>query len=218
VYGLLIDYDYAINPSDSRLSRPERTGTLPFMSILTLEAHPGQQTELDDFESLFYVLCFQATFGINKKDSAVLKLAHETMDLSLLKIKDWQGWQEGKTMAGIASDKRGHMSGIGMFVSSIAKYFPVTNSSKSGLPNYRDLKVLSRELYDALFANPDVDECCRGTSGIVTEAPHSQVGSPAKEDGGLQDLFNDLTLVTVDPMVERTKDPAKKTLVSSFIE
>ncbi|KAJ2811739.1 hypothetical protein FBU31_007720 [Coemansia sp. 'formosensis'] len=75
VYGMLIDLDYAINPSHGRLSRPERTGTLPFMSILNLEAHPDQQTELDDFESLLYVLCFQATFGINNDDAKTLKQA-----------------------------------------------------------------------------------------------------------------------------------------------
>ncbi|KAJ2475956.1 hypothetical protein IWW47_006409, partial [Coemansia sp. RSA 2052] len=49
VYGQLIDLDYAINPSDERHSRPERTGTLPFMSILNLEGHPDQRTELDDW-------------------------------------------------------------------------------------------------------------------------------------------------------------------------
>ncbi|KAJ2417273.1 hypothetical protein GGI10_000333 [Coemansia sp. RSA 2530] len=218
VYGLLIDFDYAINPSDSRLSRPERTGTLPFMSILTLEAHPGQQTELDDFESLFYVLCFQATFGINKKDSAVLKLAHETMDLSLLKIKDWQGWQEGKTMAGIASDKRSHMSSIEAFESNIANHFPIPDLDDSSLPNYFDLQLLASELYGVLFENPDVDKRCRGAYKTSKRVPHTQVSDPTKEIKSLKARLSSMTLVTADPMVERTKDPAKKTLVSSFIE
>ncbi|KAJ2798470.1 hypothetical protein H4S07_005684, partial [Coemansia furcata] len=182
VYGMLIDFDYAINPSHGRLSRPERTGTLPFMSILNLEAHPDQQTELDDFESLLYVLCLQATFGINDNDAKTLRQVRKTMDLALLKIRKWQGWQEGETMASIASDKRGHMDSLRMFEADITSNFPVPDQDdfdNSDFPNYYDLQLLASDLYKALFANPHVDP--------------------------------------FDPLVERAKDPAKKTIIDSFI-
>ncbi|KAJ2863838.1 hypothetical protein GGH94_003337 [Coemansia aciculifera] len=221
VYGLLIDFDYAINPSDRRLSRPERTGTLPFMSILNLEAHPEQQTELADMESLLYVLCFQATFGINEADAKVLRLTHETLDPSLLKIKKWQGWQEGKTMASIASDKRGHLDSLRMFEADITGYFPVPDFDDledSDLPNYYDLQLFACELYGALFANPCVDKRCHGAKQTSTRVPRRQIGNPVEEDNSLNARLRNLTLVKVDPLVERAKDPAKKTIVDSFIK
>ncbi|KAJ2811398.1 hypothetical protein H4S07_002092 [Coemansia furcata] len=217
VYGMLIDLDYAINPSHRRLSRPERTGTLPFMSILNLEAHPDQQTELDDFESLLYVLCFQATFGINNDDAKTLKQARKAMDLSLLKIRKWQGWQEGKTMASIANNKRGHMVNIDTFEVNIAIHFPVPDSDDSGLPDYYDLQLLACDLYHALFANPHVDPCCRGAHKTSPNTQRAPIDSFVGRDSRLRAQFRNLSLVKVDPLVERAKDSAKNTIIDSFI-
>ncbi|KAJ2626132.1 hypothetical protein GGI26_000216 [Coemansia sp. RSA 1358] len=56
IQGMLIDFDCAIVESDKSASiRPERTGTLPFMSIANLERMDIQRTVLDDWESLLYL-------------------------------------------------------------------------------------------------------------------------------------------------------------------
>ncbi|KAI8318785.1 hypothetical protein GQ54DRAFT_299889 [Martensiomyces pterosporus] len=68
VHGALIDFDCAISVGVDRKARPERTGTLPFMSVLNLEANWFEHTELDDWESLLYLVCWLATLGINKED------------------------------------------------------------------------------------------------------------------------------------------------------
>ncbi|KAJ1957531.1 hypothetical protein GGI12_005004, partial [Dipsacomyces acuminosporus] len=64
---MLIDFDNAIDTSVSeRAIRPNRTGTLPFMSIGNLQNLDCERTELDDWESLLYIICWLGTFGINK--------------------------------------------------------------------------------------------------------------------------------------------------------
>ncbi|KAI8318907.1 hypothetical protein GQ54DRAFT_248898, partial [Martensiomyces pterosporus] len=65
VHGALIDFDCAISVG---MARPERTGTLQFMSVLTLEVNWLECTEIDDWESLLYLVCWLGTFGINKED------------------------------------------------------------------------------------------------------------------------------------------------------
>ncbi|KAI8317947.1 hypothetical protein GQ54DRAFT_267563, partial [Martensiomyces pterosporus] len=57
VHGVLVDFDCAISVGVARMARPERTGTLQFMSVLTLEVNWLECTELDDWESLLYVVC-----------------------------------------------------------------------------------------------------------------------------------------------------------------
>ncbi|KAJ2595421.1 hypothetical protein GGF39_003828, partial [Coemansia sp. RSA 1721] len=80
VRGMLIDYDCAIrtNTNDKTVSRPEMTGTLPFMSTNNLDIAlnndanyiPTPRSGLDDWESLIYVLSWLGTFGINITDEA----------------------------------------------------------------------------------------------------------------------------------------------------
>ncbi|KAJ2547233.1 hypothetical protein EV175_005302, partial [Coemansia sp. RSA 1933] len=68
VRGLLIDYDHAVRTDQRYRSYSRRSGSLPFMSIHNLEAHESERTALDDWESLLYVICWLATFGINQAD------------------------------------------------------------------------------------------------------------------------------------------------------
>ncbi|KAJ1834488.1 hypothetical protein LPJ63_001901 [Coemansia sp. RSA 2711] len=66
VHGMLIDYDYAIDVSAPRqLARPEQIGTVPFISIGNLERLPIPRTQLDDWESVIYLICWLGVFGIN---------------------------------------------------------------------------------------------------------------------------------------------------------
>ncbi|KAI8318629.1 hypothetical protein GQ54DRAFT_300135, partial [Martensiomyces pterosporus] len=49
VHGVLVNFDCAISVGVDRKARPERNGTLPFMSVLNLEANWRERTELDDW-------------------------------------------------------------------------------------------------------------------------------------------------------------------------
>ncbi|KAI8319700.1 hypothetical protein GQ54DRAFT_299161, partial [Martensiomyces pterosporus] len=90
VHGALIDFDCAISVGVDRKARPERTGTLPFMSVLNLEANWLERTELDDWESLLYLVCWLATFGINKEDrKSVRSEGKDPEDLCIY------GWRHG---------------------------------------------------------------------------------------------------------------------------
>ncbi|KAJ2355189.1 hypothetical protein GGF43_002834, partial [Coemansia sp. RSA 2618] len=67
--GLLIDFDFAIEVGATKQSaRPAQSGTKPYMSIANLLNLDTPRTELDDWESLLYVVCWLATVGINSKD------------------------------------------------------------------------------------------------------------------------------------------------------
>ncbi|KAJ1973711.1 hypothetical protein H4R34_004983 [Dimargaris verticillata] len=69
--GMLIDYDNAIYlDAISTSERPERTGTLPFMSIGNLEGNDTPRTALDDWESLLYVICWLGTYGLGENERA----------------------------------------------------------------------------------------------------------------------------------------------------
>ncbi|KAJ1964557.1 hypothetical protein H4R35_007137, partial [Dimargaris xerosporica] len=66
--GMLIDFDNAIHDeAQSTPGRPERTGTLPFMSIGNLENNDTDRTALDDWESLLYVACWLGTYGLDEE-------------------------------------------------------------------------------------------------------------------------------------------------------
>ncbi|KAJ2573659.1 hypothetical protein GGH95_004030, partial [Coemansia sp. RSA 1836] len=217
VYGQLIDLDYAINPSDERHSRPERTGTLPFMSILNLEGHPDQRTELDDWESLIYVLCWVATFGINADDAEKLNRLHTAPGSPELVIRKWQ---DGRSMGDIATDKRERVDTVGMFHKRISMYFSgpelpkLMNYSEEiygELPDYKMLQVLALKLYVALFQNSGFGPACHG-AGISSS---------------LESILEGIELTTqasgkktpsADPFVERAKDPVKRTIVASLLK
>ncbi|KAJ2737896.1 hypothetical protein GGI20_006363, partial [Coemansia sp. BCRC 34301] len=120
VYGQLIDLDYAINVGDERILRPERSGTLPFISLLNLEADPSQRTEHDDWESLLYILCWMATFGINEADAKRLATLHRAWNGPELAIK---GWRDGISMGDIVHNKRWYLDTMDVFTDSITDYF-----------------------------------------------------------------------------------------------
>ncbi|KAJ2768573.1 hypothetical protein GGI18_005565 [Coemansia linderi] len=69
VRGLLIDFDCAIDISEgTEDGRGEMTGTLLFMSLNNLTYSNVKRTNLDDGESLLYLLCWYATIGLGTKE------------------------------------------------------------------------------------------------------------------------------------------------------
>ncbi|KAJ2085078.1 hypothetical protein IW138_006495 [Coemansia sp. RSA 986] len=88
--GMLIDFDCALRIDDTtdHEARSEMTGTFPFMSVNNLEASKVIRTELDDWESIIYVLCWLGTFGVNTDDEEEHKRPDN--DFDSLNIEKWR--------------------------------------------------------------------------------------------------------------------------------
>ncbi|KAJ2657322.1 hypothetical protein IWW48_004566 [Coemansia sp. RSA 1200] len=111
IHGLLIDFDCAIDRSAERQHvHPERTGTLPFMSIGNLENSSVQRTMLDDWESLLYLVCWFGTFGVNGNCNDINCKHHINM---------WCVGDEDE----IAALKRSDLTNIGNFEDNITGDF-----------------------------------------------------------------------------------------------
>ncbi|KAJ2477280.1 hypothetical protein EV174_004670 [Coemansia sp. RSA 2320] len=164
VNGIPIDFDYAIDPDTECIVRLERTGTLPFMSVLSLERHAGQRTELDDWESLLYVLCWQATFGINNGDRKTLENTRKLAGGPTLKILDWRN---ERTMKGIAASKRNHLCLAGAFNINITSRI-WNRDQDTARADYLDLQMLAEDLYEAMFQNEGVNRILLGMASMAT--------------------------------------------------
>ncbi|KAI9500109.1 hypothetical protein BX070DRAFT_230809 [Coemansia spiralis] len=142
IRGLLIDYDCAIDLEKPRQTmRPERTGTLPFMSVGNLEQLPIPRTPLDDWESLLYLVCWLGTFGINDKYNDAITKTSRTTDFLI------NYWRVGNEMM-IAEVKRGHMDSEHVFAKHI-----LSNLDKDQDP-LELLRDLAMNLHGYLFFNP----------------------------------------------------------------
>ncbi|KAJ2685059.1 hypothetical protein GGH99_003865 [Coemansia sp. RSA 1285] len=153
VHGMVIDFDCAlrIDESTEREVRPEMTGTFPFMSINNLDVcSKARRTELDDWESMIYVLCWLGTFGVNKGDMEKQKSVIDGLDSpDILKWRDNNSWEVAKT-------KRNDMNSESNFASRITKRFVRGRS-------YLQLRKLVSGLRRALFDNPMLSSLARGS-------------------------------------------------------
>ncbi|KAJ2562155.1 hypothetical protein IW140_006471 [Coemansia sp. RSA 1813] len=149
--GMLIDFDCALRIDDTtdHKARSEMTGTFPFMSINNLEASDVIRTELDDWESIIYVLCWLGTFGVNADDEK----AHERPDNDFDSL-NIEKWRIGTGKA-VAKAKRIDMDTNKLFVSNI-----VSQIIKN--PSYFHLKHLAVSLRGRLFDNTRVSPKGRG--------------------------------------------------------
>ncbi|KAJ2564856.1 hypothetical protein IW140_005577 [Coemansia sp. RSA 1813] len=138
IHGLLIDFDCAFDRSaESPHRRPERTGTLPFMSIGNLANSAIPRTMLDDWESLLYLVCWYGTFGINENC--------EDRDCKH-RINQWcVGYEEE-----IADQKRSDLSTTGNFYDSIVSDF---GKHDSNIGDSKRLSSLASYLHLELFFN-----------------------------------------------------------------
>ncbi|KAJ1841027.1 hypothetical protein LPJ70_004387, partial [Coemansia sp. RSA 2708] len=72
IHGMLIDFDCAVDKSvTKRFTRPECSGSLPYMNVGNLERLPIPRTQLDDWESVIYLICWLGAFGINDESRIV---------------------------------------------------------------------------------------------------------------------------------------------------
>ncbi|PIA18252.1 hypothetical protein COEREDRAFT_6501 [Coemansia reversa NRRL 1564] len=144
--GMLIDFDNAIHVGDfTGTHRPDRTGTLPYMSICNLKESDVKRTALDDWESLIYILCWLGTIGVNRNDQ------NESVNMDQLQISSWQ---RGNA-AVIAAAKILHMGTLVGLNDGI-----LCNFRK--LPGYEHLDDLVASLYCQLFQNTQVSLLSRG--------------------------------------------------------
>ncbi|KAJ1971419.1 hypothetical protein H4R35_005270 [Dimargaris xerosporica] len=140
--GMLIDFDNAIHDeAQSTPGRPERTGTLPFMSIGNLENNDTDRTALDDWESLLYVACWLGTYGLDEE----ARVGATQAELQELKV---QQWLIG-TMTGVAKAKRSAMENMNTF-SQISKNF----LSFDGGDLLQDLAI---DLHEKSFYKTQID-------------------------------------------------------------
>ncbi|KAJ2741399.1 hypothetical protein GGI20_005221 [Coemansia sp. BCRC 34301] len=200
------------------------------MSVLNLEAHPNERTEIDDWESLIYVLCFLATFGINKVDREVLAEAREAGCFIRLKIKDWD---TDRGMADIATYKRAHLYSRGMFRMTISSRFPVPKKD-SRLPNYLRLRKLAIDLYMAMFQNKGVGKECRGTDDVDSDEDSQDTDqsddNDDDDDDDTRQLLGGLTIeagdstdspavaTSSDPFVNRAKESNRAIIIKSLYD
>ncbi|KAJ2619803.1 hypothetical protein GGI26_005519 [Coemansia sp. RSA 1358] len=194
---MLIDFDCAIVESDKSASiRPGRTGTLPFMSIANLERMDIQHTVLDDWESLLYLVCWLATFGINRKNDREDEDEH-------IPIKSWSSDSPSIT----AREKRNHLDSVRSFRVNILKHF----QKKQDL--WGALYHLARRLHESLFFNGNLDEKvrmrCHGATDDLLEEPDDDLimeesdGSGDNRDTHSENGLNKDSSEEVNPFVER---------------
>ncbi|KAJ2673454.1 hypothetical protein GGI25_004716 [Coemansia spiralis] len=190
VHGLLIDFDCAIDSSlVGSNRRPERTGTLPFMSVANLENLPFERTMLDDWESLLYLVCWLGSYGINDT-------VPRRDDACKLPIRDWS---VGQNVDKIADTKRYHLSTDANFSNFIIDKF------NTAQPGYNLLQAVVEELHWTLFFNETIDrnENCRGSQKYRLKA-----SSKYALIGGFRGMGisrNQIPSEDIDPFVERTK-------------
>ncbi|KAJ2813508.1 hypothetical protein FBU31_007433 [Coemansia sp. 'formosensis'] len=196
------------------------------MSVANLEGHPEQRTELDDWESLLYVLCWIATFGINATDRGILAKAHKELKIPL----EISLWHANSDMVAIAANKRSHLHDLDAFAGDITDRFSI-QSEDDKLPDYFSLQCLAIDLYEALFQNPDVDKNCCGArkkkdTAVVSKRSMHRFG--LRKDGGTLQSFKNMTIessgstddtaksASNDPFVNRMEDSAKSTIIESL--
>ncbi|KAJ2138254.1 hypothetical protein IW136_003199, partial [Coemansia sp. RSA 678] len=149
VCGLLIDFDHAIKTDKSRLAIAERTGTLPFMSICNLQNTKVQRSELDDWESLLYVVCWLGVHGVNRDE----QVAYQQEINAMCKDDEYYRpplakWKAG-TFDDVAIAKKNDLEDDESFNDCVLQYF------QEGAA-YNELKDMARSLRFALFENPEL--------------------------------------------------------------
>ncbi|KAJ2554057.1 hypothetical protein EV175_002723, partial [Coemansia sp. RSA 1933] len=151
VGGVLIDFDCAKDLNNAEWkTRPERTGTFPYMSINNLEEDSHvERTQLDDWESLIYVLCWLGTTGINDKDGKAYNSKKR------LPINAWQ--HDDPEL--VAESKRDKLASENAFADDILDRFLK--------PEYSVLSSLVESLYTTLFFNGRLSLLSQGTKKVI---------------------------------------------------
>ncbi|KAJ2308554.1 hypothetical protein IWW55_000364 [Coemansia sp. RSA 2706] len=161
VRGVLIDFDCAIKVGSQRRVRAERTGTPPFMSINNLRNSSVERSELDDWESLLYVVCWLGVYGVSEEEQSSYQADIEKKCRTDKNYKPpLYKWEYG-TFEEVADSKARSLEDVGTFTSSVLDHF------KEG-PEYKELSDLALSLYTRLFFNPNLRPAFHGIVGSST--------------------------------------------------
>ncbi|KAJ1854028.1 hypothetical protein LPJ76_004362 [Coemansia sp. RSA 638] len=160
VHGLLIDFDHAIKTDKSRLALAEHAGTLPFMSICNLQNSEIQRSELADWESLLYVVCWLGVHGVSHDEQVAYK--HE-IDAARNDDEFYRPplakWNVG-SLDDVARAKKNDLENDKIFNDCVIRYF------QDGAA-YDELKDMACSLRFVLFMNPGLNSSCRGVFAIA---------------------------------------------------
>ncbi|KAJ2511028.1 hypothetical protein H4217_007582 [Coemansia sp. RSA 1939] len=196
VRGLLIDFDHAISVDQQVSGNGARSGTLPFMSIHNLEGARGKRTALDDWESLLYLICWLATFGINSDD-------RDGMDDEI--VEEIDKWRYAD-MSTIARAKRNHMD-------SFANFNRLVLSGFQG--KYEILKVLAIDIYNALFQHKGCEGAFHGERETATASNKYDIAIN-KIVKNMQGIQSHNSQPGSDPLISR--DNYKPQILANLLE
>ncbi|KAJ2307225.1 hypothetical protein IWW55_001081 [Coemansia sp. RSA 2706] len=191
VRGVLIDFDCAIKVGSQRRVRAERTGTPSFMSINNLRNSSVERSELDDWESLLYVVCWLGVHGISEEEQSKYQA---DIERKCRTDKDFKPplykWEYG-TFEEVADSKARCLEDVGTFTSSVLDHFKTD-------PGYDMLNDLAFDLYQWLLFNIQLDHSYKGVAK-VTNFHCRQPGTRANRNA----------ITIEDPFVKRLEKEAR---------
>ncbi|KAJ2315187.1 hypothetical protein IWW54_000455 [Coemansia sp. RSA 2705] len=200
VRGVLIDFDCAIKVGSQRRVRAERTGTPPFMSINNLRNSSVERSELDDWESLLYVVCWLGVYGVSGANQSKYQADIERKCRTDKNYKPpLYKWEYG-TFEEVADSKERCLTGLERFTSSVLNHFKTE-------PGYDMLKELAHELCQWLLFNLQLDRAYRGV--VNTTKPHYR--RPGTR-------VNTNTIIVEDPFVKRLEKDARDKINDDLAE
>ncbi|KAJ2389981.1 hypothetical protein H4S02_002095 [Coemansia sp. RSA 2611] len=200
VRGVLIDFDCAIKVGSQRRVRAERTGTPSFMSINNLRNSSVERSELDDWESLLYVVCWLGVHGISEEEQSKYQA---DIERKCRTDKDFKPplykWEYG-TFEEVADSKARCLKDEVTFTSSVLNHFKAE-------PGYDMLRELAHELCQWLLFNMELDRTYRGV--VNTTKPHYR--RPGTR-------VNTNTIIVEDPFVKRLEKDARDQINADLAE
>ncbi|KAJ2370048.1 hypothetical protein H4S01_000619 [Coemansia sp. RSA 2610] len=200
VRGVLIDFDCAIKVGSQRRVRAERTGTPPFMSINNLRNSSVERSELDDWESLLYVVCWLGVYGVSEEEQSSYQADIEKKCRTNKYYKPpLYAWECG-TFEEVADSKERCLTGLERFTSSVLNHFKTE-------PGYDMLKELAHELCQWLLFNMELDRAYRGVVK-VENFRHRRPGT----------RVNTNTTIVEDPFVKRLEKDARDKINDDLAE
>ncbi|KAJ2451064.1 hypothetical protein GGI03_006914 [Coemansia sp. RSA 2337] len=184
VKGILAEFDYAsyAGDNDCGVETPE---LMLFQSIRCLENPRAVRTLLDDCESLFYLVCWLGTFGINQAQRMANAARHAA---GLEPCRPIMAWNQG-TAADIANNKRAHMDTSLIFTRNILNR--MNQGPLRHLAEDSPLRPLVENMYIALFLHPG----CYGVT-LLTDNSIARI-----EDGNIR-----AALLAI-PVINGTRNP-----------
>lgn len=203
IRGVLIDFDNALPKNRKDIpSRPIMSGSPLFESIGCLQELKCQRNELDNWESLLYLVCSLGIYGING-DYRVTDAQKGKLSLA--------EWCTGNSMD-IGEAKRKSLD-INAFKSNVSDCF----NQKQPYCEY--LYYLATNIHRALFFNKEVEEKNRGyKSGTIDHTPVFEPPPFMQKHEIFRRFMHSLDADRKDPLMCRTNDEDVKEICKELMK